>query len=142
MSTKVCTKCGEDKSLDQYYKRAKSRGHGPRSQCIACVSKHEAAYRERNREVIKQRANQRNRRLKQQVIALYGGICECCGIDELDFLTIDHVNNDGKQERGAYFYGSLVKQPRRSDLRVLCWNCNSAKGLFGTCPHERQQIAA
>lgn len=43
-------------------------------------------------------------RIKSQVIEAYGGKCQClggCDVDEPLFLTIDHINNDGTQDRLA-----------------------------------------
>src|SRR3990167_3937937 len=43
----------------------------------------------------------RDRRLKQRDIVYkeYGNKCNCCSEIERMFLTIDHVNNDGRIER-------------------------------------------
>jgi hypothetical protein len=41
----------------------------------------------------------RYQRNHQTVLAAYGGKCVCCGEAEEAFLTLDHVNNDGKQHR-------------------------------------------
>jgi hypothetical protein len=37
--------------------------------------------------------------IREDVIAAYGGRCACCGEFERDFLTLDHVNNDGAEHR-------------------------------------------
>jgi len=42
MITKVCTKCGEDKELGEYYKSTRGR-HGRKSRCRACNAKYRAA---------------------------------------------------------------------------------------------------
>jgi hypothetical protein len=31
----------------------------------------------------------------------------------------------------------LITNGFPSGFRTLCHNCNMAKGLYGTCPHER-----
>lgn len=67
----------------------------------------------------------------------YGGRCAVCGVTELAVLTIDHVNDDGAQERrdggssGANFYKVLLSSERRDDLQVLCMNCNTRKRTYG-----------
>ncbi len=78
----------------------------------------------------------------------YGRICKCCPIGDVlpeEFLTIDHVNNDGNLQRRDRKAGSIVnligKQNIRDgnfpkDLQTLCWNCNCAKGVSGMCPHQ------
>lgn len=70
--------------------------------------------------------------IKIDVIKLYGGCCNRCGIRNIDFLTIHHKNNDGNIERvatknhgGSSFYKRLLMlEKRRSDLELLCFNCN------------------
>lgn len=85
-------------------------------------------------------------KVKLQVITAYGGQCECCAENLLEFLTIDHRNRDGKTHRGERnvgnrFYRRLIAEgfPRDVGLRVLCMNCNwaSAWSIDGKCPHER-----
>lgn len=91
-------------------------------------------------------ANARRRQLDRVVIIeMYGGKCNCCGVTEFQFLTIDHVNNDGVSDRASILgdgrrhssrmYRYLMRSGRRDDLQLLCWNCHMAKDLFGGCPH-------
>lgn len=99
-----------------------------------------AAYREANRTKIKNWHVINRRNLKIAAISFYGGKCTCCGETELDFLTIDHVNGGGRQHRKItqnQTYVWLKKNKYPTGFRVLCWNCNCAVGLFGTCPHQR-----
>lgn len=75
---------------------------------------------------------------KQIVINHYGGKCECCKEDNIGFLTIDHINNDGNKEsrRGVEFYRIIIKLGFPTTLRILCWNCNSGRHFNGgICPH-------
>lgn len=81
--------------------------------------------------------------LKAKVLENYGNCCACCGETAPEFLSVDHINGDGKQHRaltgtGLNFYRSIIKNNYPDDLRVLCFNCNMARGFFGYCPHERQ----
>jgi len=72
----------------------------------------------------------------------YGGVCHCCGEDELLFLTIDHKNGGGSADRakgltGTRWYLHLLRTAIREDLEVLCYNCNIGKeGGGGICPHK------
>lgn len=83
------------------------------------------------------------RRLKLLVVNKYGGKCDCCGIDNIEFLTIDHPNNDGAIHRktlrglGTTFYAWLKKNEYPEGFRVLCFNCNCSRGGYGYCPHEK-----
>ncbi len=80
--------------------------------------------------------------LKQKVIKAYGGKCECCGISEHDFLTIDHIYRDGKEDRkkhgaGSNFYRVLEKMGYPKDrYRLLCMNCNFVQRYGNPCPHS------
>lgn len=40
--------------------------------------------------------------VKHEVIEKYGGKCLCCGEEQILFLTIDHKNNDGHEDRQKY----------------------------------------
>jgi len=82
-------------------------------------------------------------KIRKDVVEKYGGVCACCGEPRFEFLTIDHVNNDGGVERkadqkaqGRSWFLRLRREEKRSDLQVLCWNCNLAKLHFGECPHK------
>ena len=84
------------------------------------------------------------RRIKLETITAYGGRCVCCGEREPDFLTIDHTAGNGREHRktvgrGHRLYEWLKKQafPKKG-YALLCFNCNCAKGQFGTCPHQRR----
>lgn len=95
------------------------------------------------------------------MLAAYGRKCACCGESRPDFLTLDHVNNDGADRRrelrseggyspktplfGFMYYDHLRRLgwPNRG-YAVMCFNCNNAKSALGICPHEleRQQQQA
>lgn len=77
--------------------------------------------------------------------------CECCGIDDIDFLTLDHIQNDGAKEKkeisngqgGQWLYAKIMKNKSKVSherYRILCFNCNSARGAMGVCPHEMRRI--
>lgn len=90
----------------------------------------------------------KRRKIRKDIIAKYGGRCKCCGESRWEFLTIDHINNDGAKERkekygtqsgnSMQWFLELKRLPIRDDLQVLCFNCNLAKSLFGVCPHEKE----
>lgn len=98
-------------------------------------------------------ANGRNykRSLKLEVIAEYGGKCVCCSENQVEFLTIDHINGGGAQHRrkisktpkGASpdtLYRWLKKNGFPKDnFQLLCFNCNCAKSSSGQCPHQRNK---
>ena len=60
--------------------------------------------------------------------------CAWCGIDDIDVLCIDHINNDGAQHRqevggGSALYRWLKTNDYPEGYQVLCWNCNHLKAL-------------
>jgi len=70
----------------------------------------------------------------------YGGRCACCGINDLDVLSIDHINGGGRkqhQKEGPLRYNKLRRQGYPEGYQVLCMNCNQAKGIYGLCPHHQ-----
>jgi len=61
--------------------------------------------------------------------------CARCGIDDIDVLTIDHINNNGAEERKNEKYGGhlalLLKQCDYPEgYQVLCRNCNYKKEIM------------
>lgn len=128
MKTKICTKCEKRKSVSSFRIREDKRNDITYiiSECNDC-------------EAIRATTNNLNKRLS--CINHYGGCCAVCGETCLPFLTIDHINNDGTKHRisvgnGDAFYRWLVKNKFPKGYRVLCWNCNCTKGVYGRCPHE------
>lgn len=87
---------------------------------------------------------------KDRCIAAYGGVCECCGEHRKEFLNIDHVNDDGYELRsnpnlpggrrcGKHLCKWLVRNGCPKDaFRLLCFNCNCARAMYGICPHQRK----
>lgn len=116
-----CTRCGKD----ELYTNTK---------CSSCASD-DVLYKKRN-----------HVKLKYEVIGHYGGICVCCGESWLEFLTLDHTNNDGAKHRlklktweatGIGFYKWVKRNGFPNDLQVLCWQCNCGKNFNGgICPHR------
>jgi hypothetical protein len=118
-------------------RRRKQQEHAERMMSEAYAAEH----RRRKREAVaKRRVAER-----AATIAAYGGKCECCGESHHEFLGIDHVNGNGAEHRrsirkgcGLSFYRWLQAQGYpKEEFRLLCWNCNLARGFYGYCPHER-----
>jgi len=69
--------------------------------------------------------------------------CFCSGCYEyrIEFLTIDHkvsrkqLGHD-RSMSGNRLYRWAKDHDYPSTLQVLCFNCNTSKGLFGKCPHK------
>ena len=79
--------------------------------------------------------------LRLIVLEAYDNECACCGEKNLAFLTIDHIFNDGAEDRdraGTNLYKRLRSQGYPKDrFRILCYNCNIARARNGgVCPHK------
>lgn len=90
--------------------------------------------------------------LRAKVYAAYGAICSCCGETVPEFLTLDHVNNDGAKHRqsltgsskkqGYKFLLWIVANKYPNSIQVLCWNCQWGKVKNnGVCPHQSVRSA-
>ncbi|KKN98919.1 hypothetical protein LCGC14_0141640 [marine sediment metagenome] len=125
----LCTKCGENPPKIN------------RRKCLSCL---EIDRQWRNQPEIINKTRGKRQKLKQEVMNKYGGKCNCCGIKELSFLNIDHVNGNGRahlksidKEGGHRFYRWLLANDSSSEFQVLCFNCNMSKHLSGgTCAHK------
>jgi len=84
-------------------------------------------------------------KLRKEIFLNYGNKCTCCGELSYKFLTIDHVNNDGKAHRkqiGSNIYNWLKTHKYPAGFQILCWNCNiGRKNNDGICPHKEIENA-
>jgi hypothetical protein len=79
--------------------------------------------------------------MKDKIFKHYGEQCICCGESEQAFLTIDHIDGKGTEQRanlkgGDGFYRWLIKNNFPEGFRTLCYNCNCGR-RNGPCPHEK-----
>ena len=126
---KRCTKCGLVKEVTGFPKERTRRS----SWCRPC--------RYATRTTI-------NVRTRLAVLSHYSHgtmRCACCGQHRLPFLALDHIHNDGADQRktigaspGSGFFRWLVTNGFPPGLQVLCHNCNIAKAAYGSCPHTRK----
>jgi hypothetical protein len=89
-------------------------------------------------------------KLKEDVLQHYGGSCFCCQENNKAFLTIDHIHNNGAEQRtslfgknigGGYrFYLWLKKNNWPEGFQVACFNCNQGRANNGgICPHKGEK---
>lgn len=87
-------------------------------------------------------------RIRKLVIEHYGGKCGCCDVKNYEFLAIDHIDGGGNAHRekmqGKYrgIAEYLYHNKWPEGFRILCHNCNSAIGFYGTCPHQKKKHTA
>jgi len=114
---------------------------------VCCKQRNQRRY-ENKKEIIREQQRIYDFNVKMKIIEAYGGKCACCNEDTMEFLTIDHINNDGAEDRkkngnksGGKLYRWLIKNNfPKGDYQILCFNCNCAKGFFGYCPHNKPEI--
>ena len=127
----------------EYYKRNRDR-------ILDGVKHRKVTFRERVAEAQRNSA----RRARLEMVKEYGGRCVCCGESQPQFLTMDHTNGDGAEHRrgltggaersgGGYQIALWLKRQGwpKDGFRLLCWNCNCAKGFSGYCHPQLVQEA-
>ena len=92
------------------------------------------------RKASQERRKRRAWEMRLEMIAAYGGCCSCCGETHPEFLTLEHKNGGGRAHvrrlhKACNVYKELKSQGWPDSYTCLCFNCNSAKGHFGVCPH-------
>ena len=119
--------------------------------------RHKEAHRERSRQwrkdnpdkwkALMRNSNKRMaEKLRAKMIDAYGQKCTCCGENEVLFLELDHINNDGAEDRKKNGTGVklLLRLEKRGwpkkDYQLLCSNCNQGKRRNnGICPHKKNR---
>lgn len=158
--TRKCKKCGLTKPLRVFppYIGKDPEKTYRRHACDACHNARIAAWHQahkedrlrkvrenyaktkwspRRRMLVRLAARRRNAQLRSRVFDHYGGECVACGETEPLFLTLDHIDNDGKYWRtihspaSANFYKWLIAQGFPGIVQVLCMNCNWGKARNG-----------
>lgn len=141
---KICGKEYENKSFTGKFcsPRCKRKNYYHNHKYVSKLRR--MKYYNKNKSIISEKQKIKNKEIKIQALSYYSGHppkCQCCGERQLEFLTLDHVNDDGKQERerlklfGSGFYNWVVKN-KPNNLQVLCYNCNLGKRVNGRCPHK------
>ena len=123
---KVCSMCKEIKPIEEFCISNSAR-FGLSSPCKQCQS-------------------DKRLELRFDILNHYSNgdlKCACCGENESDFLTLDHIDGGGRQHRKKVGSGNIYVQIRREGYpkgyRVLCMNCNFCYGIKGYCPHQRNK---
>ncbi len=146
-AVKFCIACEQKLPVAEFYRRTASHD-GLGNKCKPCWGQRTQAWRrsDRGKTLTSESDTIRRRTRKAAVLAAYGGACECCGETRDAFLTIDHVRNDGAEHRrslnGSIYPWLLRNNCPRDGYRLLCMNCNFARGKYGICPHESERIDA
>jgi len=156
-----CFECGDTNS-DNFYrgkspslkchckscirKRRKERYYKTRKETIEYTRNWQKRNPEKHRENSKRAMRKHQQKLKRICIAHYSNEtnnCACCGDNNMEFLTIDHINGGGSKHRKqikGHFYEWLIKNNYPEGYRVLCMNCNHSLGIYGYCPHNKNYV--
>jgi len=128
----------------QYYQRNKER-----------ILENNKKWRENNRELLlsyagvwrtehpdtcHQYTRKTREKAKLSILRHYSGReqpkCAHCGIEDIDVLCLDHILDNGKEERhslgqgsGYKFYRWLKRNDYPNGYQVLCANCNLKKEI-------------
>lgn len=118
--------------------------HSTLVECVACGGKKEwpsratcAACARTLSPKEKSRAQLQAKR--RAVVQGYGGKCQCecgCSVTLAEFLTVDHVANDGAAHRREMKsrqcpYMQIIREGFPDRYRLLCFNCNCARATRG-----------
>lgn len=73
--------------------------------------------------------------IRIQVLSLLGSKCASCGCNDLRSLCIDHINNDGSDDRKKYksaitLMRNIIKNGNTNEYQCLCFNCNLRKEVL------------
>jgi hypothetical protein len=73
--------------------------------------------------------------LRQKAINILGGQCIVCNERNVIKLCIDHIHNDGSQERTKFGFRKIVSMllsntAKPNVYQVLCFNCNRKKQIL------------
>lgn len=126
MAEIMCSRCRKTKPIEEFSDCNSKGGRESRyfkaAYCKPCMSSYMVDLRKKTR-------NEQ----RMQIVAAYGGKCNQCGFDDYRALVIDHVNNNGNEERKSglkhpnEFYRHIIKNNFPSDYQILCANCNTIK---------------
>lgn len=147
---KSCSECHKVKPLSEF-SRSRWRDNKPDSYCKSCkiiiTAKGGTAIKGVSLINGKEYQREYKKKIRKIVLEHYGNKCACpfCSETNSLFLTIDHKNNDGAEQRrktkglqhgGINLYLWIIKNNFPNYLQVLCYNCNCGSNRNnGICPH-------
>lgn len=136
-ASEMCINCGRERNVDG------------RVQCGKCLEAGRSYIERVGKEARRETQRRRTLKIKIDCFNQYGGcICACCRESIMDFLTLDHIDRNGAEERkclkkqgiavvGTNFYRYLRRSGYPNGYQVLCYNCNIGRERHnGVCPHK------
>lgn len=146
-----CAKCGEQPRSSYHHWCKKCHREYSQNWRKTRLSPEKAKWYRRTEDIPGQyrRRAERRKAIKLEMIAAYGGKCVCCGETRWQFLTLEHTGKrgSGRAERLKFgktsiMYCDLKRRgwPKKG-YSCLCFNCNSAKGMYRVCPHQEELLS-
>jgi len=134
---KLCSKCNILLTKENSYLSDRRKN---RSICKQCRKQKTKDWLKKH-PLNKKQYNIRNRKyyksLKRRIMELLGNKCNNCRIGDFRVLQIDHINNNGYEERKKignngggitqYLYIFKKLKSGSNDYQLLCANCNQIK---------------
>ena len=143
---KVCTRCDEDKAIDEFNYRNKSKGTH-QSHCRKCSKAYLKKHYHSNTQYYRDKAKYHTRRYEKIAkTTIYeiklGNPCVTCGESDPRVLDFDHIDPSQKSHNVANMVksGHSVKSilDEVSKCQILCANCHRRKTArhFSYFSHE------
>lgn len=152
MAYRNCIVCGEDtgkignvKFCSDECRQVDADLKGTPLQKIEWKRKAQKNYTAKNKEKLKMIKQSYRLRLKHKVLTHYSiedtPICARCGQDDVDTLNLDHIDDDGAEDRkkmgiagrgagqGTRSYEAYSADGYPEGLQVLCASCNLKKEI-------------
>lgn len=139
-----CRSCQVVKPVAEFPKHRKCH-QGLSARCFLCTrrdnklwrdanpdkQRYRGSWQQRNPEWRRQNLSTKYRSLKTQVFHAYGGKCKLCGFADDRALHIDHVLENGADDRRKRTplqrLSAIVQDGFPADYQLLCANCNTIK---------------
>lgn len=104
-----------------------------------------AEWRKKHGEKLRRKQREKAYALRLKVLRHYSNgtmRCACCGESHEEFLQMDHIDGNGGKHRREIGRSKIYDWLKHNDypegFRVLCANCNCARGFYGYCPHDKK----
>jgi hypothetical protein len=150
--TKTCNQCKLLKPIWGFFldKNEKFNCYYYSNKCLVCLYENKIKWNRQNKDKVKiqnKKSNQKRKinirvqkreyraKVKAKVFNYYKAVCSYCGESRVNCLVVDHVNNNGIEERkviknNTTLYNKIIKEGFPKSYQILCRNCNWKKFIL------------